>query len=876
MPRVNTLVNKFNRGEVSPLALSRVDLEGISDMCETMTNFEPQRLGAMAYRVGNKYLGNLSGESYNIPFVFDADDSAIIQFTNNAIEIWVDDAVVTRTAVTSTITNGTFTSNVTSWTDADAGSSASTWKTGGYMSLIGDGASAAKRWQTVTAEVDVQHGLRIVIADANVHIDIGTTGVDSYDIYSGDLSPGTHSLAFTPTGNFTITLSNAKKYEALVDSVAIEGAGTLSIPTAVPTASLPLLRYDQSADVIFCAVKDIPWFKIERRGTRSWSVVDFRPEDGPYGQINVGETSLTPAALSGNTTLTASKDFFTTSDHEGVLFKLESAGQEVSQSISGENQETGGIKVTGVGNTRKFEITISGTWSATITLQRSIAEIGAWEDVKTYSSNQSSVTYDDGLDNSIIYYRLACKAGDYTSGTATAGLIFPGGSISGNCRVVSVTSPTVAQVQVINDFGKTTSTLNWYRSEYSAGDGYPSAVALYEGRTWWAGKNKFTASVSDLYQSFDSTVEGDSKSLRRTIGFGPVDNVSWLCPAMRLISGTAGSEISIRSSGFSEPLTATNINLKETSTQGSKTIDYVKIDRNVYFCHRSGTKVFELSQSNEADEYHPSDIMILHPEMALAGIKRIVSQRQPETRLHVVLDDGTVIVNLQDATEGVRAWYRLTYSGLVEDVVVLPGDQEDQVYYTINFSGTRHFVKQAMITECRASTTSKHFDSFVEYTSPGVTLTGLSHLEGLSVGVWADGQDRGDYTVASGSVTLSGSYTSVVAGLRYTATWKSPKLAYAAGMGTAIGQRKNISQVAFLLRDYYPNSLKVGPTNSTVKPFPAYENGKLVDTTAVIEEYDHDAFGIEGSWTTDSRVHLVANNPVTVQAMVLSVTTHDK
>lgn len=65
-----------------------------------------------------------------------------------------------------------------------------------------------------------------------------------------------------------------------------------------------------------------------------------------------------------------------------------------------------------------FNVSISGTWAGTITLQRSFNGQD-WKDVATFITNAEQVG-DDPEEN--IYYRIGFKAGEYTSGTASVRL----------------------------------------------------------------------------------------------------------------------------------------------------------------------------------------------------------------------------------------------------------------------------------------------------------------------------------------------------------------------------------------------------------------------------------------------------------------------
>ena len=186
------------------------------------------------------------------------------------------------------------------------------------------------------------------------------------------------------------------KYPVLVDSVAVESSGTFTLPTPWGEDDLPYLRggeESQSGDVVFFACTGYQQRRVERRNNDSWSIVLYEPEDGPLGNINVSAISLTPSAISGEITLTSSKAYWKTS-MVGELYKLTSSGQTVSESITAEDTFTDSIYVTGIGSSRKFSINITNTFTATVTMQRSVDD-ATWENVSSYTSTNwttSSIT----------------------------------------------------------------------------------------------------------------------------------------------------------------------------------------------------------------------------------------------------------------------------------------------------------------------------------------------------------------------------------------------------------------------------------------------------------------------------------------------------
>ena len=156
-------------------------------------------------------------------------------------------------------------------------------------------------------------------------------------------------------------------------------------------------------------------------------------------------------------------------------------------------------------------------------------------------------------------------------------LSYSNGGITGIARVTGYTSETVVSAAVLTNMGGTAASEDWAEGVCSDYRGWPSAVTIYEGRLWWAGKDRIIGSVSDAYESFDEETEGDAGPINRTIGFGPVDVINWLLPAQYLLCGTEGSELSIRSTAFDEPLTPTAFQIKEVETQGSASVQAVKI-----------------------------------------------------------------------------------------------------------------------------------------------------------------------------------------------------------------------------------------------------------------------------------------------------------
>ena len=379
MARENVNLLAWNRGLVSRLGLARADIRRMAMAAETYKNWMPRKLGSMMLRPGLRYINssytNLAARY--LPFVFSISDKAKIELTNLNMRVWIGDTPISRTSVSTAVTDGTFVSNASTnaaWTDSDESGGVSAWDaTSGDLGLTGNGSNNAIRDQQVTVAAGdhgVEHALRIVISRGPVVLKVGSTQGDDDYFTETSLDEGTHSLAFTPTGDFWIRLQSKLLRLTLVTSCTVEASGDMLITTPWAEANLPYVKYDQSGDIIFVACSGIQQYKIERRTTRSWSVVKYLPEDGPMKVLNVTPITMTASVLSGNGTMTASKAYFKSTD-AGALMAVTSTGQAVSTTFTG-TASSDPILVEGITTERAFTIQLvfagAGT---TVILERS-------------------------------------------------------------------------------------------------------------------------------------------------------------------------------------------------------------------------------------------------------------------------------------------------------------------------------------------------------------------------------------------------------------------------------------------------------------------------------------------------------------------------
>ena len=898
MARERFFLFSLNGGLVSPLALARTDLQRMRLTAETFTNCFPRVIGPMQFRGGLKYLSSTKNNAVarELPFIFSVDDTALIELSDLAMRFLVDEAEVSRASVSTSITNGDFSSG-TGWTLTTTGGGVANINSTVSGALVlqtpvrGGTAKCERSFSIAGGDQATEHSIKLVVTAGAVRFRLGSTSGGQELLAEAEYAEGTYSLVFTPgVATAYIQLSAKSETRVVVDSITIGASGTLELTTPWGADDLDSIRFEQSGDVIFCANGTHQPQRIERRGTpRSWGLVPYKFNNGPW-RGKTANISLTPSVRLGNGTLTASAPFFS-STHVGALFQLSHTQTVCDMSLAGHDVYTDAVRISGVdeGDTRKISYSVTGTWAGSLTVQTSYDEGETWQNYRVLTGNFSEAPTNIGSDNVVTHLRLGFQAGDYTSGTAVITLSTGGGGGTGVVRITGYTSSTSVSYEVIERLHYTGDTEDWQESKFSDYRGWPDSVTLFEGRLWWGSEDQVAGSYSDDFTNFDVEEEGDAAPIIRSIATGPVNKVQWMLGLARLIIGTSGAESVARSSSFDEPMSPTNFSIKDASTYGSADIQAAKIDREGYFIHRSGKRAYVLSYSVEANDYVSQEISRYNPTILTAGVKRVAVQRNPDTRIWNVMDDGTVIVLVYEKSEDVVAWCEFETDGTVEDVVVLPNANSDDVYLivnrTINGSTKRYRERLAYDTDADGGDDNYMADSFIiADLTASATVTGLSHLEGETVVVWSDGlplmtgDDPRTFTVASGSITLPASVTGrVIVGLSYEGQWQSTKLAYASQTGTAMSQKKTILQVAPILYQTHTRGVLFGPDFTNLKPMPRKTRGSDMGANAMLTDYDGDAFSLPGSWSNDSRLCMKfrAPLPATVLGVGMLMESHE-
>ena len=472
--------------------------------------------------------------------------------------------------------------------------------------------------------------------------------------------------------------------------------------------------------------------------------------------------------------------------------------------------------------------------------------------------------------------------------------------------ISSVTSTTVAVVDIKRDFATTNADTRWKLGAWSETTGRPSASSFFEGRLWMGNTTDqpttFWASQSDDFENmtpdsdptnepdttFDGTVEDDD-SLNFTLSADNVNAIRWLSAGEDALAiGTAGGEWIPTSDGV--VITPSDLTVRRQTTHGSAQIQPTRIDRVVLFVQKAKRKILEFGLEAVSLRYEAFDMTRLAQHITVGGITEIAYAEEPDSIVWAVRNDGQLLSMTFRRQEDVVGWARHIFGGnfggndpVAESVDTVPGnngagqiqnsEDRDEVWVivkrTINSATVRYVEFLERDFETGDDLDDAYYsDSLITYDSTSATaLSGLDHLEGEELTILADGAKVASKTVSSGSITLETAASTVQMGLPYTHVLKTLKVAAGNPQGTPLGRKKRLLGVTLAMLNSQTFSL--GTSSSNTIDYDHREIGDPMDAPAPI--FTGEKFvEFDGDWATDERMYLTSPDPVPFTLLALA------
>ena len=552
-----------------------------------------------------------------------------------------------------------------------------------------------------------------------------------------------------------------------------DGAQVESSPSVAYEITSPYLEaqlfdvtYAQGADSMFLAHEAHPTYRLQRFGDAAWVLVPAPWVVSPFDEVGIlpaAALTLSSAAVGTGRTFTAGSAVFLASD----------VGRTIT--FAGGNAE-----ITAYTSTTVVTCTIDVPFPST-----SIAS-GVW----TLTGSPQTTCTASAANPVGTAITLTLGAAGWRTDDVGKYVRINGGL----CEITGYTSATVVNAAIRRVLASATAApANSWTLEaavWNATNGYPRAVALHEQRLLLGGSPKFPQTIwgtgIGLYLDFtSSSIDDDGFAFQ--LAADQVNPVQHLVSAEEvLVALTSGQEFTLQGS-TDKAITPTNVQVRPRTSHGCARVRPQRIGAEVVFVQRARRRMRGLGVNGDTGRFQAPDISMLAQHLTTAGIVDMAYQREPDPLLWAVRADGVLLLITFDRDENVVAFARRTTDGLYESVCVVPTDEGEQAYAvvrrTIN-SVTKRYIERfdpAVQTDCAVLGTSG---------GGAATWSGLTHLQGKTVDVVADGSVMPTEVVAGGAITIERDAFEIEIGLHYKTTIKllPPEVAGMTTQGNMVRQ----------------------------------------------------------------------------------------
>jgi hypothetical protein len=579
----------------------------------------------------------------------------------------------------------------------------------------------------------------------------------------------------------------------------INGTGDPYLVTSVTSAMVDDMCWTQSADTMIIVHPDLAPVKLVRGATDAdWTITDVAFDSIPKYPFNLvvlePNAAITPSAVSGNITLTASAYTSDTGNLQAATttsVTLKAAANATDNIFIGlcVHMTTG----TQAGKSRKISAYNGTTKVATV--------FPAWDTAPASPDSYKIVPF--ALESVNQYINA---------------------SPQGRARILEFVSDT--EVRVITEypfFDTTARTVgNWsveclYEDVWSASRGWPRTVVFHEGRLYFGGSKARPSTIwgskIGIFYDFVPTESLDDDAVEATLDTSQLNIIVDMISGRDLQVFTTGGEFYVPQSG-TDPITPVALNFKNVSRNGSKLGTRVQsLESGTVYIQREGKSLNEFLFSDSQLTYVTQRISLMAGHLLKSptrmALRRATSTDEGDLLLMNNDGDGSMAVFSVMRSQQITAPSEFLTDGSFLDVQVDVTDIYSVVKRT--FDGVDSYFVELF-----------NYDLHTDCGFVGGAASDATSLpqEGKSLNVICDGVPQNNETVSSGAVTFDRpSTTSYEVGLPFNVYVKTMPVEMQLQSGTRMGFKKRVVEINAIVND--TQHLQI---NSNELPFRKFDN----------------------------------------------------
>ena len=581
----------------------------------------------------------------------------------------------------------------------------------------------------------------------------------------------------------------------------LSGGSAFEISTPYLTAELFDIKFAQSADVMYLTHPSHSTRKLSRTGHTSWTLTEVDFTNGPFLDTNISTTTLTPSGTTGSVTITASSNTFVSTDINRLV--------RIGDGIAKITNFSSATSVTATTSTDFANTNASTNFS-----------LGAFSTTTGFPSCvtffEQRLVFAATVNNpQTIYFS---KSGDYENMDANIG-----GTIKDDDAIVYTIASN--QVNAIRFLSPTRTliigTAGGEFAVYGGGDNdaiTPTNIIIKRQSNFGAANvdavpvgnatlflQRARRKIRELAYNFDvdGYIAPDMTILAEHVTEGGVTQMAYQDEPLAILYVVRGDgELVALTYQRDQQVTAWHRHIvggvfgtgkavcesvAVIPTDDTEYQVYVIVKRTI---NGSTKRYIEVLNTFDFTETDNTTFNFLDSQLNYDGVS---------TTLNGNISNSVTTIALTDASS-------FSSAGKIKinnEIISYAGKS------TNNLTGCTRGVNS---TTAVAHTSGATVDQVLE------TVTGLSHLEGQTVSILADGATHPTKVVSSGSISLDRASKKVKVGLSYTSILQTMRINAGSQNGTAQGKTKRIYEVTARL--FESVGIEVGPDLNNMERVP--------------------------------------------------------
>lgn len=669
----DAIQRSFAAGELAPALAGRADVTKYATGLRTCRNFIVQRYGGVTNRAGTEFIckvRNSSKASRVVPFIFNEEQTYVLEFSEQKIRIIQNGALLT----TSTL-------NITNITAANPP----------VVTSVAHGLSDGQSVLIENVTGMTQPNGQVFIVDS------ATT--DDFEIVNAD-------------GSFPQGIS----WDAYVSGGTAKVV--LEVDTPYAEADLFRLQFAQSADVLTITHRDYGPRELRREAATTWTLEEIRWEP------NIAAPTGVTASVGGAGT--RSYDYqvvaiSTNNSEESLPGSVTSSAVNITNIVTESYTTRTLVNYGGRGGSPTYTTRTYYRLKVTATSHGlNTGDMALFEDVLGMTEINGQRYRVDRIDANNFYVRSPSNVNQWSAYTS-GGTVTPTNKTLGSCAVPTTAAPNVITWTAVenafeyhvfrsdsnsgvygfigvsrstsfsddNVLPDTSDTPRVQRNPFAGERNQPGAVGYFQqrrlyGSTSSAPETVWCSAIGDYNNLATRSPITDKDAFSFGMVGGRVHEVRHIVDIGQLVILTSGGEWIAQ--GSSEgALTPTDINLRQYGHNGATYIQPVIITNTMLYVQARGSIVRDFRYELQADGYTGRDLTIFSPHL-FDGYTIVdwAYQEIPHSVVWAVRNDGALLGLTYVRDHEVWGWHRHDTAGDFESACVVPEGEEDALYLVVS------------------------------------------------------------------------------------------------------------------------------------------------------------------------------------------------